>query len=130
MSLTGTTINPAILTSQSSTDKTTVATVTSNSTSGYTLSATTSSSDGTLIGDDSSENTIAYVGTGYGSASEGWALSVGGSYKAISGNKISLFTSDDVADNEDTTVNYSFKTSSTTIPDTYRTTLTYTASVK
>ncbi|MBQ8992085.1 hypothetical protein IJ090_01460 [Candidatus Saccharibacteria bacterium] len=129
MALDSSSVSAAVLTSESSEDKTTIATVTSNSASGYTLSAETSSSNGALIGEDP-DNTIAYVGANYGSASEGWALSVDDTFKAISGKKISLATSDNVADNEDTTVTYHFKTAATTTPDVYTTTLTYTAAVK
>ena len=132
MSLNNNKIEPSILTSEDSVDKSTIATVTTNSASGYTLSATTSTTGGALIGDTSSSNTISYVGSNYSSATTaGWALSVGGSYKDISGNKISLVPNGTpLANNEQTTINYNFKTIGTTVPDTYKTTLTYTASVK
>lgn len=129
MSLDGTTINPSVLTSEASTDQSTTATISSNSSSGYTLSAETSSADGSLIGADTS-NSLAYVGSGYADATEGWALGVGGSLKDIAGNKISLYSKDSTGSNDEITVNYNFKTSTATVPDTYSTTLTYTASVK
>ena len=129
MSLDGDTINPAILTSEDSQDQTTVATISTNSATGYTLSAETSSADGSLVGTDEN-NTIGYVGASYADVTEGWALSVGDDLKDIAGKKISLFSSDSTADSEEITVGYNFKTDADTVPDTYSTTLTYTASVK
>ncbi len=131
MALDSNKIEPAILTSQSSEDQTTTASVTTNSGAGYTLSARTSSSDGSLIGDTSNSNILEYLGDGYASGDAGWALSIGSAYKNISGNEISLRSDGSaLADEEETVITYHFKTTSATVPDTYRTTLTYTASAK
>ena len=128
MALSNSQISSAILTSESDTTKTTVATVSSNSASGYTITAETSTSDGSLSG--TSSNSIAYSNS-FASATEGWALGVDGTWKTISGNTVSLLSSGaSVATNEETTINYGFKTSSSTTPDTYSATLTYTAAVK
>ncbi|MBR3365626.1 hypothetical protein IKG48_00670 [Candidatus Saccharibacteria bacterium] len=132
MALDGNKIEPSILTSESSDNQTTVATVTTNSSVGYTLSAQTSSLDGSLIGDGNSSNVLPYLGSNYSSSTDaGWALAIGSSYKDISGNKISLVSNGSaLANNESTTVGYHFKTTSATAPDTYKTVLTYTASAK
>lgn len=133
MNLEGTSISPSIFNNGSSTDLTTVATVTTNSSTGYSLSASTSSDDGTLLDNDTSE-TIAYVGANFTAADEGWALSIPGEtegsrvYKAISGNTISgLAYSAAPVDSDDTTVTYNFKTAGDTVSGEYKTTLTYTA---
>lgn len=113
----------------SSNGESTTATVTTNSVNGYALSATTSSADGSLI---SGDNAIAYVGSGFESATEGWALSVAGGagqeFKDITGNTISgLGSASAPVDNDESVVTYNFKTNGDTVSGTYTTTLTYTA---
>lgn len=128
MSLTGGDISPSIFNNGSSTNLTTVASVTTNSSTGYNLSASTSSADGSLV-DTGISKSIAYVGSDFSSESEGWALSVGGTLKDISsGNKINgLASSAAPADAESTTITYNFKTAGDTASGEYKTTLTYTA---
>lgn len=133
MNLSGTSISPFIYNSDFSDDLTTVATVTTNSSTGYSLSASTSSDDGTLI-DSNIDRSVAYVGSNFATADEGWALSIPGEtegsiiYKDITGDTISdLAYSDSPVDSDDTVITYNFKTAGDTVSGEYKTTLTYTA---
>lgn len=128
LSLTGTEIGPSIFNSSSSTDLTTVASVTTNSATGYSLAASTLSADGALV-DGGISKSISYVGSSFASEDEGWALSVGGTYKDITdGNKINdLASSSTPVDGDSTTIGYNFKTAGDTVSGEYSTTLTYTA---
>ena len=135
MALDSNTINEEVLSGGSSTSKTTVATVSTNSATGYTIAATPNPATGALTSTEG--NTIAYVGTGYSTATEGWALSVGGTYKDLdtdSGTStegtIPLFRSDSPASSVGTTINYNFKTDASTPSGDYQATLEYTAAVK
>lgn len=130
MSLDSSTVSEEVLSGGSSDSKTTVATVTTNSATGYTLSATPTPDTGALTSGEG--NTIAYVGTNYASATEGWALSVGGTFKNLdtSEGSIALFSSNTTADSEATTINYNFKTDAETPSGDYTATLEYVAAVK
>ena len=133
MTLSNDSISPFIFNDSSSTDLSTVATITTNSSTGYNLIATTSSDDGELTDVDISRD-IAYVGTGFTTEDEGWALSIPGEtegtrvYKDIAGNTIAgLGYSASPADSEDNVITYNFKTTGDTPSGEYKTTLTYTA---
>ncbi|MDO4889442.1 MAG: hypothetical protein Q4A25_01990 [Candidatus Saccharibacteria bacterium] len=113
----------------SSSAQTTTTTVTTNSISGYNLSATTSTNDGSLR---SGDNFIAYVGSNFASETEGWALSVAGDpnpvFKDISGKNIAdLGGADAPVDNDESVITYNFKIDGDTVSGAYKATLTYTA---
>ena len=129
MSVDSATVTDNLSGASSSSSQTTTTTVTTNSVSGYNLSATTSSADGALI---SGDNSIAYVGSGFNSAAEGWALSIAGDpdpvFKDISGNTIAgLGSANAPVDNDESVITYNFKIDGETVSGTYATTLTYTA---
>ena len=131
MSLDSTNVTETLSGADSSAAKTTTATVTTNSVSGYNLSASTSSDDGSLSSNDG--DVIAYVGSNFGSETEGWALSTIDEnsaivYKDIAGNVIAgLGGSAAPVDDDESIVTYNFKTNGATVSGTYETVLTYTA---
>ena len=130
MSLDSNNISQTILNNDEKTDKTTTAYVSTNSATGYKLSATTSSVDGALV-DAGISRSIGYVGTDYNSEGEGWALSVGGVFKDIYGNEIrNLGSKNTPVDDDATVINYNFKTAGDTASGEYKTTLTYTATTQ
>ena len=130
MALDSTTVTEEVISGGESTSKNTVATVTTNSATGYTIVANPSPATGALTSGEG--NTIAYVGSDYSTATEGWALSVGGTFKDLDTTEgtIALFSSDTTADSEETTIDYNFKTDAETPSGDYATTLEYVASVK
>lgn len=131
MSLDSASVTETLSGADSSAVKTTTATVTTNSVSGYNLSASTSSDDGSLASNDG--ETIAYVGSNFGTETEGWALSIPGEsdtvvFKDIAGNVIAgLGGAAAPVDDDESVITYNFKTDGATVSGTYETTLTYTA---